>query len=229
MIVVLDDDDIPLSNYIEVINRYSKQSSYKSIIRTLVYSQETHRTLGRFQGIQISMSKGIELWPREFNLLAHIEMNRTPCMSISFPTRKLKDFGLRWDEELAAVEDWDFLIRSAQKIPVISTPHVTALYRKSKSGYRSQSFTSPSKWKDSEQVVRDKIQSMKFEVYGSEIQGSKIHLAQNVNKTEIASPAPNFYRNAVRRILPWAVKFPFMYRHSRKVHNSIVKKFNWSL
>lgn len=225
MIVVLDDDDIPLPNYIEVINKYAQTNSFSSIVRTLTFSQETFRT-NEISSSQISMSKGLELWPRNFKILSHLEMNRTPCMSASFPIKIIKNLDLKWDETLSALEDWDFLMRAAQIIPVESVEIVTSLYRKPQGAYRSQVSTSRASWKESEGIVREKLNDLKFEIRGLKIIESQFFQQKNTDLT--LKRAPNYYVRIVRYLLPLATKLPGTYNYLRTVHRKIIAKMNWS-
>jgi hypothetical protein len=225
MIVVLDDDDIPLTNFIETINHFAKIYSCNSILRTLTFSQETHRLQGMAGNHQISYSKGIEAWPREFNLLSHIVQNQTPCMSLSFPVKKIKEYNVEWDSTLLAVEDWDFLMRAAENISVESISKVTSLYRRANGSYRSQKNTARNDWKESEQIVREKISNLTLKLKVGDLIENQ-YLGPNSLKTN-ENNLPQYYRSLIRVILPIANKFPRLYVILRKCHNKIVSRMKW--
>jgi hypothetical protein len=220
MIVVLDDDDIPLPNFIETINHFGKLTSMSSILRTLTFSQETHRFGGLVGNHQISTSKGLELWPRNFNLLSHIENNQSPFMSLSFPVRKLREYDLRWDPSLTAVEDWDFLIRAAENIPVESIPKVTSLYRRSNGAYRSQEVTTRKEWRESEERVRTKIQKLELRIRIQDLIEDPHWTSSNIGFHQ--EELPNWYRRLVKMFLPIANRFPRLYIILRKIHNKFI-------
>lgn len=227
MVVILDDDDLPLPNFIETINTNAKKSAHKAILRTLTFSQETHRKGGIAGNLQISMTKGIETWPREFELLPHIERNLSPCMSLSFPIKKLKEYDLRWDSTLTAVEDWDFLIRAAQKIPVQSVQVVTSLYRKSSGGYRSQKEVSVLSWKESENITRQKINDLEFIFKVGDLLDNRNWIE---NHTTLHFPSlPNFYNKILVAVIPILNRFPRTYNFCRTVHRKIVTKMKWKI
>ena len=220
-LVVLDDDDLPLSHFIETINEAAQKVHCKSIIRTQVVQMETLRQKIGNRSIQISMSPMKYLWPSEFNRLSHLTANKSPCMGISYPVKLLNKFGLNWDEKIEAVEDWDMLMRASNQIPVMSAEEVTAVYRRSGRSYRSQKAISPLDWQKSEEIVRRKIQTQTFKLTGAEV----ISLSTK-NDGFNTNPAPyrvKLFVGFVRFIQPRLINTPFVYNLLKFQYKRVAK------
>jgi hypothetical protein len=168
-LVVFDDDDLPLSNYVKVIRNTIRMAKGTPIIRTEVVEIGTIRLKINNTFFQVSMTKAYFNWPTTFDRLAHVAMNRTPCMAVSFPVEIMKKYKLNWDEKLSVAEDWDILMRASEFIPVVSVKAPTSIYRKAGSSYRSQKTVSLKSWKLSESLVREKIDKQNFILSGRDI------------------------------------------------------------
>lgn len=167
-LVVLDDDDLIASNYVEVFNSAAKQHGQVAIrtLGALKYVSDCER----FPGDLSSVSKCQFQWNPNWDAEQHLLSNHTPCMIIAFPIKIIRKFKLEWDPNLAAVEDWDFLLKVIRKSRVVQIHKATSIYRQAAAGSRSSLVTPGSAWNQSELVVRGRIPS-----YISEIK--KIHFA----------------------------------------------------
>jgi hypothetical protein len=65
---------------------------------------------------------------RAFDFGDHLIANQSPICSIALPRPVLDRFGLRFDETLDALEDWDLLLRTAPWCGVEDTGVVTSVY-----------------------------------------------------------------------------------------------------
>jgi GT2 family glycosyltransferase len=63
-----------------------------------------------------------------FDYVWHLRVNSTPICSVSLPLDELRAHGLRFDEALPVIEDWDLLMRAAQLTGVHDTGQVTSVY-----------------------------------------------------------------------------------------------------
>jgi hypothetical protein len=201
-LVVLDDDDLITSNYVEVFNSAAKQHGQVAIrtLGALKYVSDCER----FPGDLSSVSKCQFQWNPNWDAAEHLLSNHTPCMIIAFPLKIIRKFGLEWDPNLVAVEDWDFLLKVIRKSRVVQIIKATSIYRQSAAGSRSLLMTSGGAWKQSELEVRGKIPS-----YISEIK--KIHFAVEsvpINASMVKEDKLSIFASTVARKLK---DHPFLY------------------
>jgi hypothetical protein len=220
-IVVFDDDDLPLSNYVKVIRDLAIKSNMQAIIRTATVQISTTRLNTYGGAFQVSSSKANFLWPMTFNRLDHMRTNLSPCMSISYPVRLLKRHELKWDEKLLAVEDWDLLMRASEQIPVQSTEVVTSIYRRPGKTYRSQLAVSAIEWNKSELVVRKKLDDLKFVLTGSEISSLINQNFKRVGRGDRARA--KYYVFFVHKIRLILMNYPRTYLFSKLVHKKLIR------
>lgn len=131
-VAVLDDDDVALPDWVATFAR-------------LAANHPTHVARA---GVDL-VRRVDEAWvrddpfPEDFDLVEHLVGNRTPVCGLAFPRRCFDEFGLRFDEWLPVLEDWDFLVRAAQLCGVTGTAAVTSVYRRWHQGDDSASQHPP--------------------------------------------------------------------------------------
>ena len=72
----------------------------------------------------------IARWDVEFSHLAHLVDNHSPVHGCAYPREVFHELGLRFDESLPVLEDWDLLVRAAALVGVHDSQQVTAVYRR---------------------------------------------------------------------------------------------------
>jgi hypothetical protein len=92
-------------------------------------------------------------WPVSFELVDHLNNNATPCLSAAFPRGAYADLGYRFDEEMLATEDWEYLVRVAALVGVESGSDVTSVYRWWLEGESSRTAQTPDDWA----VARERV------------------------------------------------------------------------
>jgi glycosyltransferase involved in cell wall biosynthesis len=123
----LDDDDLVMDGWIASFADAARTAP-STIIRAVTVSQ-TWATDGGRQPVRATGE--IERpFPDRFDLLAHMSVNLTPICSVAFPAAAIATLGIRFDEDLAVYEDWEFLMRAAMALGVTSIPDATSLYRR---------------------------------------------------------------------------------------------------
>ncbi|MFQ5556593.1 MAG: glycosyltransferase [Acidimicrobiales bacterium] len=130
-VAFLDDDDLALPEWVATFRR-GAESTPGAMVRAVTATQ-TWTTDGGDQPVRPTGE--IERpFAGTFDLLAHLDHNETPICSVALPMAGLRRFGLRFDEELPVLEDWDLIVRTAALVGVVSLRTETALYRRLDSG-----------------------------------------------------------------------------------------------
>jgi glycosyltransferase involved in cell wall biosynthesis len=156
-LALLDDDDIVFGNWVEVFERSAAVAPGR-IIRCVPSEQDVRPTEwpdGR-HGYEIT-SRPRCPWPVKFDLLDHLFENRTPPCSYALPRSAFSELGIRFDEELPVLEDWEVLLRVAMLTGVFDTGVVTALWRKWEDGDSSTFVHSHSDWRRARLAVTAKL------------------------------------------------------------------------
>lgn len=123
----LDDDDLVTEDWLAAFSRAASAAEGR-LIRAVTQVQNW-TTEGSAEPLKPAGSIEYPFAP-SFDLLAHFSHNETPICSIALPRAALDRLGLRFDEDLPVLEDWDLLMRSAMLIGVYSIPEATSLYRR---------------------------------------------------------------------------------------------------
>jgi len=124
----LDDDDYWLPNHLS------------SLVAHLFSANSTADTTSNFPDVAIysatkavmvdadSQEQEIKIYNVEFDKNHLLYNNFLPILSVLF-NRSVIDAGVRFDSSFDLFEDWDFWLQVSQRIPFISTPDVTCVYR----------------------------------------------------------------------------------------------------
>jgi glycosyltransferase involved in cell wall biosynthesis len=154
LIVVVDDDDLILENYVEELLKAGRLNNYSSIIRANSLLMDCVLKCNNNQTYFQQVSKISRPWPKTFNQDTFLKKNSTPCMSIAYPTKIIKNLNLAWNEELQVVEDWDFALRVTRLVPVNSILAEIGIYRRNAGHYRSKAAIERKTWRKNELYVR---------------------------------------------------------------------------
>jgi glycosyltransferase involved in cell wall biosynthesis len=157
-LAMLDDDDIVFAHWVETYKYFATQTPGR-VIRCVPAEQDVRPTAwpGGKDGFGIT-SRPRCPWPKRFDLVDHFYENRTPNCNFAFPRSACTDLGIRFDETLPVVEDWDVLLRTALLCGVVDTDTVTSLWRKwDRSGDSSSTAHSRSDWHQSRDAVIAKL------------------------------------------------------------------------
>jgi glycosyltransferase involved in cell wall biosynthesis len=152
-ICFLDDDDLVHENWLSAFAEAITVTPDR-IIRAVTQSQawtseggaEPVRAVGEVE----------RPFPDRFDLLAHTSLNLTPICSLAYPRTVIDRLGLRFCDDLAVYEDWDFLMRAAMIIGVASIPDETSLYRRLDSG-NADTAESLATWERAHAMVIDRL------------------------------------------------------------------------
>jgi hypothetical protein len=157
-LAMLDDDDIVFAHWVETYKRCATVAPGR-VIRCVPAEQDVRPTSwpGGEEGLGIT-SRPRCPWPQRFDLVDHLYENRTPNCNFAVPRSACTELGIRFDETLAVVEDWDFLLRTAMMCGVADADEVTSLWRKwDRSGDSSSTVHDRSEWYQSRDAVIAKL------------------------------------------------------------------------
>lgn len=157
-IAVFDDDDLLFADWVEVFHR-AADANRGRLVRTVVANQSVEAEVWP-TGEAGFRTKS---WPTpeyaaRFDQLQHLLVNHSPFMSWAFPRELFELYGLRFDEELLATEDWDLILRGALLCGVDDEPALTAIYRRwDTAGSSSYTIHTRDEWMESERRVIDRL------------------------------------------------------------------------
>ncbi len=124
----LDDDDLALPGWVRAFRRGS-ESAPGRVVRTVTLDQPCQERPGE-DSPGAPLGPPVAAYARTFDHLEHLHHNETPICAVAYPLDRLRAAGLRFDETLPVLEDWDLLLRSASRLGVVSIDEETAIYRK---------------------------------------------------------------------------------------------------
>ncbi len=155
-----DDDDLLFAHWVESFATAARERP-GTLLRAVVANQKvaSETWSGGIPGFR-SLSWPKPEWDDAFDLIGHLLVNKSPFMSWAFPRTLFTVFGVRFDEELVAAEDWDVVMQGALLLGVHDVPELTSVYRRWENASSSYTLHSEHEWQESEQRVIDRLDSM---------------------------------------------------------------------
>jgi len=128
-VAVLDDDDVVFAHWVETFKELAARSPGR-VLRTVPAAQTVRPAewQGGRRGYEIAGRPRCP-WPTRFEVIAHLFENLSPPCCYALPRSAFRDMGVRFDETLPVLEDWDVLMRVGLWSGVESVEKVTSLYR----------------------------------------------------------------------------------------------------
>jgi len=157
-IAVLDDDDIPFANWVEVFRKLDEKSPGKVLRASNVRQDVDNVTIGGRIGLRAEVPPQ-RVYPSTFDYLDHLRTNQSPPVSLAFPRGVFHDLNIRFDETLTTTEDWDYLLRVAGLVGVASASEVTSLYRWWPRAASSRTEHCPDEWRLNRERILQKTDS----------------------------------------------------------------------
>ena len=155
-IAILDDDDIPMGNWVETFRTLDRRSPGRILRASCVRQNvETVKVQGR-AGLRAEGSPA-RCYPQTFDLFTHIVGNQSPTNCLAFPRGAFHDLGLRFDESLTTTEDWDYLLRVAFLLGAESSDDVTSVYRWWVNDDSSRTQHDETEWESNRQAILRKL------------------------------------------------------------------------
>ncbi|MEZ5243832.1 MAG: glycosyltransferase [Acidimicrobiales bacterium] len=149
----LDDDDLAYDDWLQAFAD-AAVAEPGVILRAVTESQDW-TTAGGTE--PVSPVGDVERpFPDRFDLLAHMSLNLTPICALAYPRGVIDPLRLRFCDDLPVYEDWDFLMRAAMAVGVVSIPRATSLYRRLDAG-NADSAESVATWEKAHAMVIDRL------------------------------------------------------------------------
>lgn len=149
----LDDDDLARPDWLRSFADAAADSP-GAIIRAVTETQ-AWTTDGGVEPVR-AVGAIERPFPDRFDLLAHMSLNLTPICALAYPRVVIDPLGLRFCDDLPVYEDWDFLMRAAMAVGVVSVPQATSLYRRLDAG-NADSVASVPTWERAHAMVIDRL------------------------------------------------------------------------
>lgn len=157
-ILFLDDDDVVLPDWLQAFALVGQdQPGMQPALRAQVLIQDMQVTAEDVRGFS-ELGSARQEYPRHFDLIDHLLVNRTPFMSFAFPRGLFASGAIAVDEQLQVCEDWDLILQAAFQVPVVDVNEATAIYRRWEQLETSYSRHSIEEWRDSERRVLKKVE-----------------------------------------------------------------------
>lgn len=133
-VAILDDDDVVFGHWVETFKAAAAKTPGR-VLRTVPAEQDIKPITwaGKVPGYQIAGRPRCP-WPKTFDALDHIFENGSPPCCYALPRSAFADLGMRFDESLPVMEDWDVFIRIALLAGVADAEEVTSLWRRWRDG-----------------------------------------------------------------------------------------------
>jgi SAM-dependent methyltransferase len=153
-VAFLDDDDLVMADWVE---SFVKATGGGAIVRSGVAVREVSAPEESHCHPYVVQSSLQFRYKLDFDRLRHFWENETPICTFAVPRSLIETLGLRFDEELPVLEDWDFLMRSAAFASVRDTRKVTSVYQMWRSGESSASLHEVDVWQATQRVLQDRM------------------------------------------------------------------------
>lgn len=159
-ISILDDDDLVFDNWVECFRRLYQKNPGK-ILRVGIARQDwefVHTSCGSDTARAIGLPEAV--YTKPFNFLGQLHQNECPTMGLAYPASVFQDLGVRFDEDMTTVEDWDFLMRSAYICGVADNLEIAGIYRWWANAESSKTVHGPEEWNRNQDDVLIKLDRM---------------------------------------------------------------------
>ncbi len=154
-VAFLDDDDLVMANWAE---SFVEASGDGAIVRSGVAVRQVSAPEDGVHCHPYTVLSALQFrYKLDFDLLRHFWENETPICTFAVPRSLIENAGLRFDEDLPVLEDWDFLMRSVAFAAVRDTHKVTSVYQMWRSGESSASLHEVDVWQATQRVLQDRM------------------------------------------------------------------------
>ncbi len=155
-VAILDDDDVVFGHWIETFKALAEKHP-GHVLRSPVAEQDVEPVRwGDRPGYNV-VGRPRCRWPDPFDVLDHLWENHSPPCGWAAPRSIFSEQGIRFDESLPVLEDWDVLMQAVLWCGVADTGEITALWRRWRVGDSSTSVHSENEWKQARSAITAKF------------------------------------------------------------------------
>lgn len=153
----LDDDDVVTGDWIESFHAGATQAP-GLVVRAGSLTQFVRR---QPDGGYTTVGEPFpEFGGPEFDLVDHLVNNRSPNFSWAVPLDRVRAAGVRFDESLPVLEDWDFLMRCALAFGVRSIGRITGTYHRWEEGETALHEHGAEGWEEVRRQIRGDLDAL---------------------------------------------------------------------
>jgi glycosyltransferase involved in cell wall biosynthesis len=158
-ICIIDDDDVPMANWVEEFRKLDVLHPGRILRCACVRQDSRNVSVDKRAGLRAE-GRLERIYPSEYPFAEQFVENASPTTTLAFPRGAFHDLGLRFDETLGTLEDWDFLLRSSACCGVASSPEITGVFRWWLAAENSKALHSEREWQvNDEKVLRKQDQT----------------------------------------------------------------------
>jgi SAM-dependent methyltransferase len=158
-VAFLDDDDVVTADWVEAFLGAIEEHGHGVIVRSVGAVRHVSAASDHHCAPYL-VDSGLEFrYSERFDPVHHIWGNETPICTFAVP-RQLIDIGLRFDEQLPVLEDWEFLLKCVSFAGVRDTGKVTSIYQMWQSGESSASLHDATLWQAAQRIIQDRTNTM---------------------------------------------------------------------
>lgn len=155
-VAFLDDDDLVTANWVEAFHRRAATNPGQ-VLRSVTGTQTITAAA---RGEYLVTGRVDFPYPSKFDPVRHLYSNSTPICSIAIPMVAIRANGAWFDESLAVLEDWDFLMRVSNTCGVSDTWEATSIYHLWAPGQASSAAEPEALWMTCRDAVHARLNDM---------------------------------------------------------------------
>jgi len=208
-LAVFDDDDLLLPGWVASFAR-SEVAAGCRLMRAQVGTQDVTVTPADGDQPAVVLASSIrDDYPARFDSLRQFELNASPFMGWAFPRALFTRLGVRFNDGLGVLEDWDVVLRGVTLLGVHEIDELTAVYRKWSSRDSSTVTSASNAWIDAESALISALDGAPILLGSGTVQRIRTLLAESdelaaikARRSWLLALAISRTANMVRRILP---------------------------
>ena len=131
-VAFLDEDDLVTADWAQRFAEGAARAPGKLVrsvcdVRVVRKANPEEEAMG---AAPVTLTKPTGEFGARFDAVAHLAVNATPLSSFALPRSLVTELQFRFDEQLEAGEDWDFVLRAALVLGVEDTGYVTSIHQR---------------------------------------------------------------------------------------------------
>ena len=171
----LDDDDLVTHRWTACVAEAAKAEPGR-LVRSVAASRSVRVPAdAEAPAASVALEPIQRPYPLQYDHIGHLHENATPICAFAIPIALTRHLGLRFDEELEVLEDWDFQLRAAGLVGVTSVPEITSLYQRWHGSGDTSGAINPAVWMRMRRVVVDRLNREPYLLGAGAVAGERRH------------------------------------------------------